>query len=61
MPEDGADAPAFSANIGANALMQQAEAFFAQGKSDEALKNYQAALELDPKLYMPRSLPAMFM
>ena len=51
MPEDGADGAAFSENIRANALMQQAEAFFAQGKLEEALKNYQTALELDPKLY----------
>ena len=43
MPEDGADGAAFSENIRANALMQQAEAFFAQGKLEDALKNYQTA------------------
>jgi len=32
-------------------LMSQAEALFAQGKLDDALKNYQMALELDPKTY----------
>jgi tetratricopeptide (TPR) repeat protein len=31
--------------------MTQAEAFFAQGKLDEALVNYQKALTLDPRLY----------
>ena len=31
--------------------MNQAEAFFAQGKVDDALKNYKTALDLDPKLY----------
>jgi tetratricopeptide (TPR) repeat protein len=31
--------------------MAEAEAFFAQGKLDEALKDYQKALGLDPKLY----------
>ncbi|MGH9874211.1 MAG: tetratricopeptide repeat protein [Pyrinomonadaceae bacterium] len=51
LPEDGADASAFSENIRANALMNQAEGFFTQGKMDDALKNYQMALEFDPKLY----------
>jgi tetratricopeptide (TPR) repeat protein len=31
--------------------MQEGESAFAQGKMDEALKKYQKALELDPKLY----------
>ena len=31
--------------------MVEAEAFFSQGKHAEALKNYQKALQLDPKLY----------
>src|SRR5258705_1738003 len=51
LPEDGADGPAFSQNIRANALMIQAESLFSQGKMDGALKNYQMALESDPKLY----------
>ena len=51
LPPDGADGQAFSQNITANALMVEAEALFSQGKLDEALKNYQKALELDPKLY----------
>ena len=51
LPEDGADGPAFSQNIRANALMIQAESLFSQGKMDGALKNYQMALEFDPKLY----------
>jgi len=51
LPEDGSDPAAFSENGKANALMIEAEAFFSQGKMDEALKAYQQALEIDPKLY----------
>jgi tetratricopeptide (TPR) repeat protein len=51
IPLDGSDAAAFSENIAANGLMTEAEAFFAQGKLDQALSNYQEALRLDPKLY----------
>jgi len=51
IPIDGSEGPAFSQNIAANSLMTEAEAFFAQGKLDEALRDYQKALELDPKLY----------
>ena len=51
LPEDGSDAPGFSSNTKANTLMQEGEALFSQGKMDEALKKYQQALELDPKLY----------
>ena len=51
LPPDGSDGPAFSSNIAANALMTKAEGLFSQGKLDEALKNYQKALELDPALY----------
>ena len=51
IPLDGSEGPAFSQNIGADALMKEAEAFFSQGKLDDALRNYQRALELDPKLY----------
>lgn len=51
LPEDGAEGAAFSQNIRANALMIQAEGLFSQGKMDDALKNYQMALEFDPKLY----------
>ena len=51
IPLNGSEGPAFSQNIGADALMKEAEAFFSQGKLDEALGNYQEALELDPKLY----------
>lgn len=48
---DGSEGKAFSENAEANRLMTEAEAFFSQGKLDEALKNYQKALQLDPKLY----------
>jgi len=51
IPLDGADGAAFSQNIAANSLMTEAEAFFAQGKLDQALSSYQKALQLDPKLY----------
>ena len=51
VPEDGSDARGFSSNAEANTLMKEGEAVFSQGKPDEALKKYQQALELDPKLY----------
>ena len=38
-------------NSEAEKLMEEAESFFAQGKMDEALKKYQKAFQLDPKLY----------
>ena len=51
LPEDGSDSPDFTSNSKANQLMDEGEALFSQGKPDEALKKYQEALELDPKLY----------
>ena len=51
VPEDGSDASGFSSNADANRLMKEGEALFSEGKADEALKKYQQALELDPKLY----------
>ena len=51
LPLDGADPGAFSNKGAADALMKEAEAFFAQGKMDDALAKYQKALELDPELY----------
>jgi tetratricopeptide (TPR) repeat protein len=51
LPEDGSDAPGFTSNAKANQLMEEGEAFFSQGKPDEALTKYQEALELEPKLY----------
>jgi tetratricopeptide (TPR) repeat protein len=51
LPEDGSDSPGFTSNARANQLMEEGEAFFSQGKPDEAVKKYQEALELDPKLY----------
>ena len=51
VPPDGSGGASFSEDIRANALMIQAEGFFAQGKLDDALKNYQMALDLDPKVY----------
>lgn len=51
IPSDGSYELTFSQNIAANSLMVEAEGFFGQGKLDEALSNYQKALEFDPKLY----------
>lgn len=51
LPPDGSEGADFSQNIRANALMNQAEGFFAQGKLDDALKNYKMALDFDPRLY----------
>jgi tetratricopeptide (TPR) repeat protein len=51
LPEDGSDAEDFSSKSKANALMKEGEALFTQGKDAEALKKYQQALEVDPKLY----------
>jgi len=48
------DAPkgkGFSQNAEADRLMREAESFFAQGKLDDALANYQKALALDPEIY----------
>jgi len=51
MPPDGSEGGAFSSNVAAEAVMKTAEAHFSKGELDEALKNYQKALVLDPKLY----------
>src|SRR5215213_9933646 len=51
LPEDGSDGAAFSSNSKANALMREGEALFSQGNTEQALKKYQQALEVDPKLY----------
>ncbi len=51
LPPNGSDTGSFSQNLLANAVMIEAESLFGQGKLDEALKDYQKALGLDPKLY----------
>lgn len=51
MPPDGEEGRGLSQNLEAEKLMIEAEAQFSQGKLDDALKNYQKALELDPQLY----------
>ncbi|HEU4387094.1 MAG TPA: tetratricopeptide repeat protein [Blastocatellia bacterium] len=51
VPEDGSGGGSFSPNDEANKIMTGAEALFSQGKLDDALKAYQRALQLDPKLY----------
>jgi tetratricopeptide (TPR) repeat protein len=51
LPPDGSDTGTFSQNLVANAVMVEAESLFGQGKLDDALKDYQKALSLDPKLY----------
>lgn len=48
---DGSDGKALSAVAEANSLMAEAEGFFSRGKLDDALKYYQKALQLDPKIY----------
>ena len=51
IPADGSGGNNYSENDEANDLMVEAEALFSQGKLEEALKNYQKALQLDPKAY----------
>lgn len=52
IPEDGSDnQETFSNDPVANALMVEAEKLFAGEKFDEALNDYQKALQMDPKLY----------
>jgi len=52
IPADGStEGASFSPNAIANSLMNAAEAYFSQGKMDEALASYQKALEIDPHLY----------
>lgn len=51
MPVDGSDGAPYSSNPAADAIMKTAEAHFAKGEIDDALKYYQSALVLDPKLY----------
>ncbi len=51
LPLDGSEGSPFSPNLIANAVMVEAESFFSQGKLDDALKAYQKALSIDPKLY----------
>ena len=51
LPPDGSEGADFSSNPAAAAIMKIAEAHFSKGELDEALKNYQKALVIDPKLY----------
>ncbi len=51
LPPDGSDGKSFSQNAEAHRLMVEAESLFGQGKLDDALRNYQQALQLDPKIY----------
>jgi tetratricopeptide (TPR) repeat protein len=51
IPEDGSDT-AFSSNKEVEAAMKHAEAAFAKADWAEAIKEYQRALELDPRLYL---------
>ncbi len=45
-------APNYSANPQAEKLMNDAESLFAQSKYDEAIKLFEQALAVDPKIYM---------
>lgn len=51
IPADGADPGAYSKDAEANRLMLEGEAFYAQGKNDEALEAYQRAFAIDPGIY----------
>lgn len=51
IPADGSDTGGYSDNAEANRLMQKAEAYFASGKLDDALKTYAEALAVDPRCY----------
>ncbi|HVH89614.1 MAG TPA: tetratricopeptide repeat protein [Terriglobales bacterium] len=51
IPENGERA-AFSGKTGADSAMRRGEAAFAQGKFDDALREYEAAYEVDPTLYV---------
>lgn len=51
IPEDGSDPSGFSDIKEANDLMNKGEAAFSSGKMDDALRAYQAALKIDPRLY----------
>ena len=51
IPPDGSDPIGFSDIKEANDLMNKGEAAFSSGKMDDALKAYQAALKVDPRLY----------
>lgn len=51
IPPDGSEEARFSENEKAEELMREGEAAFSSGNMDEALKVYQKALEVDPKLY----------
>lgn len=43
--------PAYSTNKEADKLMIEGETYFAQSKYDEAIKKFEKALKLDPKIY----------
>ncbi len=45
-------APNFSSNPQAEKLMNEAESLYAQSKYDEAIKLFEKALAVDPKIYM---------
>lgn len=51
IPADGSDPAGLSDIKEANESMDKGEAAFASGKMDEAIKHYQAALKIDPRIY----------
>lgn len=51
IPESG-ESLGFSPNPEVNATMQRGEAAFANGRFDEAIREYSHALDLDPKLFV---------
>jgi len=51
VPVDGGDDPTLSNNAAADAAVKDAEASFARGELDKAIRSYGLAFQLDPKLY----------
>lgn len=51
IPADGSDPTGYSDNADANEQMTKGEAAFSSGKLQDALKFYQEALRLDPRIY----------
>jgi len=51
IPADGGTSGSFSSNTDAEKLMSEGEKAFSRGQLDDAFKDYQKALALDPKLY----------
>ena len=51
IPADGTTGGAASPSTEAEKFLKEGEAFYSQGKHDDALRSYEKALKADPKLY----------